>query len=208
MQTFEHDVVVVGAGSGGYAAARTVGDFGCSAALVDHGPLGGLCILRGCMPSKAFLASSDAAQDARETGALGVHVGGVTVDMPYILRRKRELVKEFADYRIEGIAKFPLYSGRATFVSANELQVGDDTILRADKFIIATGSVVQPALVPGLAETRISRHRHGARVGTGAGFGHRVGRRLHGVRTRSVSFADGRQDDDADTQRSLADPHG
>ncbi len=153
MQTFEHDVVVVGAGSGGYAAARTVGDFGCSAALVDHGPLGGLCILRGCMPSKAFLASSDAAQDARETGALGVHVGGVTVDMPYILRRKRELVKEFADYRIEGIAKFPLYSGRATFVSPNELQVGDDTILRADKFIIATGSVVQPALVPGLPET-------------------------------------------------------
>ncbi len=122
-------------------------------ALVDHGPLGGLCILRGCMPSKAFLASSDAAQDAREAGPLGVHAGGVTVDMPFILRRKRELVKEFADYRIEGIAKFPLYSGRATFVSSTELQVGDDTILRADNFIIATGSVVQPALVPGLAET-------------------------------------------------------
>lgn len=153
MKTFEHDVVIVGAGSGGYAAARTVGDFGCSAALVDHGPLGGLCILRGCMPSKAFLASSDAAQDAREAGALGVHAGGVTVDMPFVLSRKRELVREFADYRIEGIAKFPLYSGRARFLSPAELQVGDDVILRAQTFIVATGSVVQPALVPGLIET-------------------------------------------------------
>src|SRR5580704_19667837 len=98
-----HDLIVVGAGSGGYAAARTARDVGCDVALVDQGPLGGLCILRGCMPSKAFLASSDAAQDAREMGALGVHVGGVTVDMPFVLRRKRELVKEFADYRIEGI---------------------------------------------------------------------------------------------------------
>jgi pyruvate/2-oxoglutarate dehydrogenase complex dihydrolipoamide dehydrogenase (E3) component len=153
MKKFEHDVVIIGAGSGGYAAARTVGDFGCSAALVDHGPLGGLCILRGCMPSKAFLASSDMAQDARESAALGVTVGAVTADMPFIARRKRELVKEFADYRIEGIAKFPLYSGRARFISPTELQVADDTILRAENFIIATGSVVQPALVPGLVET-------------------------------------------------------
>jgi pyruvate/2-oxoglutarate dehydrogenase complex dihydrolipoamide dehydrogenase (E3) component len=153
MQIVEHDVVIVGAGSGGYAAARTVGDFGCSPALVDHGPLGGLCILRGCMPSKAFLASSDAAQDAREAGALGVQAGGVTVDMPFVARRKRELVDSFADYRIQGIAKFPLYSGHARFLSPTELQVGDETILRAPKFVIATGSIVQPAAVPGLAET-------------------------------------------------------
>ena len=67
-----HDVVVVGAGSGGYAAARTARDVGCDVALVDSGPLGGLCILRGCMPSKALIASSDAAQDARDAGVLGV----------------------------------------------------------------------------------------------------------------------------------------
>ncbi|MGA7570000.1 MAG: FAD-dependent oxidoreductase, partial [Candidatus Aquilonibacter sp.] len=60
MESLEYDLVVVGAGSGGYAAARTARDLGASVALVDHGPLGGLCILRGCMPSKAFLASSDA----------------------------------------------------------------------------------------------------------------------------------------------------
>jgi len=67
-----HDLIVVGAGSGGYAAARTARDFGCDVALVDPGPLGGLCILRGCMPSKALLASSDALQDARDADALGI----------------------------------------------------------------------------------------------------------------------------------------
>jgi pyruvate/2-oxoglutarate dehydrogenase complex dihydrolipoamide dehydrogenase (E3) component len=153
VQIFDHDVVVVGAGSGGYAAARTVGDFGCSAALVDHGPLGGLCILRGCMPSKAFLASSDAAYDAREAGALGVRAGGVTIDMPFVASRKRELVRGFADYRIQGIGRFPLHEGRARFLSPTELQVGDDVILRAPKFVVATGSVIQPAVLPGLEET-------------------------------------------------------
>lgn len=148
-----HDVVVVGAGSGGYAAARTARDVGCDVALVDTGPLGGLCILRGCMPSKALLASSDAAQDAREATVLGVHAGSVSIDMPYIAARKRGLVKEFADYRIEGIEEFALYMGRAEFLSPTELRVGDDTVLEAGTFIVATGSSVSDAVLPGLQET-------------------------------------------------------
>ncbi len=148
-----HDLVVVGAGSGGYAAARTAHDVGCNVALVDSGPLGGLCILRGCMPSKALLASSDALADAREAGALGIGAGSLTIDMPFIAARKRALVRDFADYRIEGIKEFPLYLGTARFLSATALAVDDDTILEAEKFIIATGSVVTPSLVTGLAET-------------------------------------------------------
>ncbi len=112
-----YDLVVVGAGSGGYAAARTARELGATVALVDRGPLGGLCILRGCMPSKAFLASSDAAYDAREARELGINAGAVSQDMPFIAARKRGLVKSFAEYRIEGIATFPLYEGDATFLS-------------------------------------------------------------------------------------------
>jgi pyruvate/2-oxoglutarate dehydrogenase complex dihydrolipoamide dehydrogenase (E3) component len=152
VQRHKHDAVVVGAGSGGYAAARTIRDFRCDVALVDTGPLGGLCILRGCMPSKAFLASSDAAYDAREAGILGVHAHGVDVDMPFIAERKRRLVREFADYRIDGIYKFPLYTGKAHFLSKNELAVGDDIVLEAEQFIIATGSVAAPPSLPGLAQ--------------------------------------------------------
>jgi pyruvate/2-oxoglutarate dehydrogenase complex dihydrolipoamide dehydrogenase (E3) component len=61
------------------------------------------------------------------------------------------LVKDFADYRVEGISTFPTYMGRPKFLSASELQVAD-TILQAPKFIIATGSSVAPAVLPGLAE--------------------------------------------------------
>src|SRR5580692_8424477 len=111
MTRHQHDLVVIGAGSAGYAAARTARDFHCDVALVDHGPLGGLCILRGCMPSKALLASSDALNDVREAHVLGIGVTGVEADMPFVARRKRDLIKDFADYRIDGIMQFPLYKG-------------------------------------------------------------------------------------------------
>jgi pyruvate/2-oxoglutarate dehydrogenase complex dihydrolipoamide dehydrogenase (E3) component len=105
------------------------------------------------MPSKALLASSDAAFDAREAGLLGVHAERVTVDVPFIARRKRALVKDFANYRIAGIEKFPLYRGAARFLSPTELAVGDGIVLEASSFIIGTGSVVPPAVLDGLAET-------------------------------------------------------
>ncbi len=153
MERITHDLVVVGAGSAGYAAARTVRDFGCNVALVDRGPLGGLCILRGCMPSKALLASSDARFDAVDARNLGISGGGLSFDMPYIAARKRALVKGFADYRIEGIDTFPLYRGDARFLSERELAVGSDTVLLSEKFIVATGSAVSASDVPGLEET-------------------------------------------------------
>jgi pyruvate/2-oxoglutarate dehydrogenase complex dihydrolipoamide dehydrogenase (E3) component len=154
METIEYDLVVLGAGSGGYAAARTARDLGATVALVDHGPLGGLCILRGCMPSKAFLASSDALHAVKESDALGVRIDGkVSYDMPYILERKRALVKGFADYRIEGIDTFPLYRGHAHFVSDGALEVDGATRLHAKSFVVATGSAVAPVEVPGLKES-------------------------------------------------------
>ena len=148
-----HDVVIVGAGSAGYAAACTVRDLGCDAALIDPGPLGGLCILRGCMPSKALLASSDALADARESTRLGITAANVDADMPFIAARKRMLVSEFADYRIEGIEHFPLYHGAARFLSPTRISVGDSVRIEAPKFIIATGSTIAPAGVAGLEQT-------------------------------------------------------
>ncbi|HEX3670745.1 MAG TPA: dihydrolipoyl dehydrogenase [Candidatus Cybelea sp.] len=147
-----HDLIVVGAGSAGYAAARTARDVGCDVALIDHGPLGGLCILRGCMPSKALLASSDALQDAREARALGIDAQRLAYNMPFIAARKRELVRGFADYRIEGIEDFPMYAGSARFLSPTQVAVGENTVIEAPKFVVATGSVVTPTVLPGLEE--------------------------------------------------------
>jgi len=152
VKTIRYDFVVIGAGSGGYAAARTARDLGASVALVDRGPLGGLCILRGCMPSKALLASSDLAQDFRESAELGIEPTEPKIDLRHIFARKRELVAGFADYRIAGLRSFPIYEGAATFESPHRLRVGDDVILEASNFLVATGSVVAPPALPGLAE--------------------------------------------------------
>jgi len=151
MKRTSYDLVVIGAGSGGFAAARTARAMGADVALVDHGPLGGLCILRGCMPSKTLIASSDAIADMRDAAELGIHTGDITIDFPHIMRRKHQLIKGFADYRISGIRDFPLYEAPARFISEREVQVGDE-ILESRKFIIATGSIVAPAVLPGLRE--------------------------------------------------------
>ncbi len=145
------DVIVIGAGSGGYAAARTARDLGAAVALVDSGPLGGLCILRGCMPSKTLIATGDLLHEIRKAGELGVRAGEPVLDYRKLAERKRTLVRGWADYRIAGIDTFPLFTGAARFESPTTLRVGDD-VLYAPRFVIATGSVVAPAAVPGLNE--------------------------------------------------------
>lgn len=146
----QFDLVVVGAGSGGYAAARTARELGGSVALVDRGPLGGLCILAGCMPSKTLIASGDAAHEIRHARELGITAGEPTVDFREVMRRKREIIKGFADYRIEGIEAFPVFAGEARFESPHKLRVGDD-LLEGKAFVIATGSTIAPPAFPGLA---------------------------------------------------------
>ncbi|MDQ2857135.1 MAG: FAD-dependent oxidoreductase [Candidatus Eremiobacteraeota bacterium] len=152
MDTFSYDLVVIGAGSGGYAAARTARELGASVAFVDRGPLGGLCILRGCMPSKTLLASSDLAYDVAEGGELGIHADAPSIDLAHIFSRKRRIIAGFADYRIEAIKSFPLYEGAASFEGPHRLRVGEDVVLEAKNFVVATGSVVSPPALPGLAE--------------------------------------------------------
>jgi pyruvate/2-oxoglutarate dehydrogenase complex dihydrolipoamide dehydrogenase (E3) component len=146
------DLIVVGAGSGGYAAARTARDLGASVAMVDHGPLCGLCILRGCMPSKTLIATSDLAQEIRHARELGVHASAPEIDFPAMMARKREIIQGFTDYRVAGIETFPLFTGEARFESPHRLRAGNE-LLEGKAFVIATGSTIMPPVFPGLLET-------------------------------------------------------
>lgn len=148
------DVIVIGAGSAGYAAARTLGGRGKKVGLVDKGPLGGLCILKGCMPSKTLLRSSDVLQLIREADELGLRVGSVEPDFSAIMARRQRLVKGFQDYRVEGIHNAPnvtLLMGTASFVDARKVEV-DGVRYEADQFIVTTGSTPTIPDVPGLRE--------------------------------------------------------
>lgn len=148
-----HDVIVIGGGSAGYAAARTARDAGADVAIVDQGPLGGLCILRGCMPTKAILRSAEVAALLRRAKEFGLSPVSVLADLSAIMDRKDRLVREFADYRIEQLhdPKFTLYQSRAVFQSPHEISIGS-RVLSADSVILATGSKPSEMPIPGLAE--------------------------------------------------------
>jgi pyruvate/2-oxoglutarate dehydrogenase complex dihydrolipoamide dehydrogenase (E3) component len=150
----EFDVVILGGGSAGYAAASSAQSHGARVAIVDPGPLGGLCILRGCMPTKTILRSSDIIslmRRAKEFGLLPVEPGA---DLAAINDRKNQLIGEFADYRVEQLKdpRFTLIQEKAEFISHSEVQVGTSK-LKAKSFIIATGSVIADYPIPGLNET-------------------------------------------------------
>jgi pyruvate/2-oxoglutarate dehydrogenase complex dihydrolipoamide dehydrogenase (E3) component len=114
-----HDVIVIGGGSAGYAAARTACETGADVAIVDQGPLGGLCILRGCMPTKAMLRSAEVAALFRRAKEFGLSPVSAQADLSAIVDRKDRLIREFADYRIQQLhnPRFTLYQSRAVFRS-------------------------------------------------------------------------------------------
>ncbi|MCA9420829.1 MAG: dihydrolipoyl dehydrogenase [Nitrospira sp.] len=144
---------MIGGGSAGYAAARTAQAEGASVGIIDQGPLGGLCILRGCMPTKTILRSSDIAALIRRAPEFGLHPSNLKVDLAAIIDRKNRLIKEFAEDRIQALQhpKFSLYQEHAHFVSPTAIQAGPHR-LSAKAYIIATGSVISHIPIPGLEE--------------------------------------------------------
>jgi pyruvate/2-oxoglutarate dehydrogenase complex dihydrolipoamide dehydrogenase (E3) component len=154
MESDFFDFVVIGGGSAGYAAARTAREQAERVAIIDDAPeLGGLCILRGCMPSKTLLYSAEVLHLARQARGFGLDIPAATVDMPGLHRRKRRHIDEFKRYRQE-----QLHSDRFTLLRERARFVADDTVelqpsgrrLRAKAFCIATGSEVNRPPLPGL----------------------------------------------------------
>src|SRR5688572_5774324 len=98
-QQFDYDVAVLGGGSGGYAAARTAAGAGLRTVVIEGGKeVGGLCILRGCMPTKALLYAAEVRHLAQYGGLWGMKPGDVMFDWSAVMARKDGLIKEFADY--------------------------------------------------------------------------------------------------------------
>ena len=150
----DFDVVIIGGGSAGYSSASTAQSLGARVAIIDPGPLGGLCILKGCMPTKTILRSSDIMALMRRAKEFGIQPVDPHARLSDINDRKNKLIKEFADYRIEQLndPRFTLIQEQAHFISPHEIRTGDQT-LKAKSFIIATGSVIADYPVPGLEET-------------------------------------------------------
>ena len=143
------DLVIIGSGPGGYVGAVRAAQLGLSVAVVEKDKtFGGTCLNVGCIPSKALLDSSEHFLAANhELATHGVKVGSVSLDMPTMLGRKREIV----DSLTGGVKylfdknKVKSFEGLGSLKSQNEVLVtsasGQETILQAKNIMLATGSV-------------------------------------------------------------------
>lgn len=167
MRKFDFDAAILGGGSAGYAAARTAAGAGLKTAVIEGGEaVGGLCILRGCMPSKALLYAAEVRHLARHAGTWGIKIKSAGFDFARVMRRKAQRIGEFADYRRHQLesGKFKFIRAKARFLDPHTLELAavekparpgsarprPMNRLTARHFIIATGSVVSPPPMPAL----------------------------------------------------------
>jgi dihydrolipoamide dehydrogenase len=146
----QHDLVVIGAGPGGYVAAIRAAQLGLNVACIDaEAALGGTCLRVGCIPSKALLESSERFHEAGHAlGDFGVKVSGVELDLERMLKRKEGIVSGLT----QGVAglfkknKVTRYHGHGKLVGPGRIAVsGPDSVeLQAKHIVIATGSKVAP----------------------------------------------------------------
>lgn len=152
---FDYDVAIVGGGSGGYAAARTAAQAGLRTVVIEGGKeVGGLCILRGCMPTKALLYAAEVLHLARQSATWGIEARDVTFDFSRVMARKDALIKEFAEYRFQQLSagKFKFVRDLARFQDEHTLELSTGGSLSARHFVISTGSIVSPPPLPQLGE--------------------------------------------------------
>jgi pyruvate/2-oxoglutarate dehydrogenase complex dihydrolipoamide dehydrogenase (E3) component len=147
-----YDVIVLGGGSAGTSAAAAATAGGARTLMINDGELGGLCILRGCMPTKAMLASAHALHEARHTEPFGVRLEGDLVpDFDRIMERKAGQVERFQRAKIRGVEsqEYEVLFGRARFAAGGGVEV-DGRKLTGGAYVIATGSVPSMLPIPGL----------------------------------------------------------
>lgn len=141
----DYDLIVIGAGPGGYVAAIRAVQLGKKTAIIEKDALGGTCLNRGCIPTKALAASCDALRTVKSAGRFGVDVGEYHLDFEKVMEHKNQTVGMLRR-GIEALFKknkVHVYKGTATFLDENTIQVDADGALQtltSHYFLIATGS--------------------------------------------------------------------
>jgi pyruvate/2-oxoglutarate dehydrogenase complex dihydrolipoamide dehydrogenase (E3) component len=149
----DYDVIVLGGGSAGTSAAAAAGAAGARVAMVNDGELGGLCILRGCMPTKTMLHSSHLLHEMKHAEPAGVFARETGFDFGRIMERKNQKVKRFQAAKIRAVesSDYEVLEGRGSFVDHETVAVGDRTF-RANGYVIATGSAPSVPPIPGIQD--------------------------------------------------------
>lgn len=146
----KYDVAVIGGGPGGYPAAIKAAQSGRSVALIEAKQLGGTCLNRGCIPSKALIASAEVLHRIKQAEEFGIHVENVSFCFKEMVDRKDRIVQSVRQ-GLDGLIaanKIRLFRGHGTLVSPKRIKVSgeDNAEIYAEKIIIATGS--EPRSIP------------------------------------------------------------
>ena len=144
-----YDIVVLGGGSGGYACALRAAELGKRVALIEKDKVGGTCLHRGCIPTKALLHAAEVADSSRESEKFGIRTSFEGIDMPAVLSYQESVVDRLWKGLQSTIAsrKIDTIIGDGRLLSPTSVSVGD-AVYTGDHIVLATGSV--PKSLPGL----------------------------------------------------------
>ena len=144
------DIIIIGAGPGGYETALLAASRGKSVTIIEAGHVGGICLNEGCIPTKSLCRSAEIVREIRESGTFGVKSGGCEVDFRAVMERKNAVVEQLRGgvETLLGHKLITLVHGRAAFKSSDTVVVGE-TGYTASDIIIATGSKAYVPPVPG-----------------------------------------------------------
>lgn len=149
-----YDLVIIGSGPGGYVAALYASSYKLNVCVVEKDLLGGTCLNRGCIPTKALLYSASILSKIKESKEYGIETDGFKVNFPAIAARKDAVVSRLRA-GIETLfraKKIDLLKGAAKIIGADAVSVNGDT-LRAKSIIIAAGS--RPMSIPGIESDEV-----------------------------------------------------
>ena len=152
----DYQLIVIGAGPGGYTAALRAAALGLHTAVVECREVGGTCLNRGCIPTKTLLHASQVYRDAVDGAGMGVHAAGATFNMEEIFAFKRSVSEKLRGgiHSLLKSAKVDLIEGVGRIAAPGEVDVtaadGGVTRYTAERILIATGSVNVRPPIPGL----------------------------------------------------------